>query len=69
MEVGGQSHASSDLLWERDRVFYFTEAWSGRRGRSGRVGKTSPPSGFEPRAAEPLESRYTDYAFPNAFQR
>jgi hypothetical protein len=37
-------------------------------GRSGRVGKISPPPtpGVEPRIINTLESRYTDYAIPVA---
>ena len=32
------------------------------QGRSGRVWKISPPPGFDPRTAQPADSRYTDYA-------
>ena len=32
----------------------------GAQGRSGQVRKISPPPGFEPRAVQPVASRYTD---------
>jgi hypothetical protein len=34
----------------------------GPQGLSGQVRKISPPPGFDPRAAQPVGSRYTDYA-------
>ena len=34
----------------------------GPQGRSGQVGKVSPPPGFDPRTVQPVASRYTDYA-------
>jgi hypothetical protein len=34
------------------------------QGRSGRVWKISPPSGFDPRTVQPVASRYTDWAIP-----
>jgi hypothetical protein len=37
---------------------------SGSQGRSGRVRKISPPPGFDPRNAQPVASRYTDWAIP-----
>jgi hypothetical protein len=33
-------------------------------GRSGRMRKTSLPSAVDPRTAQPVASRYTDYALP-----
>jgi hypothetical protein len=36
----------------------------GPQGRSGRLRKILPPPGFDPRTAQPIESRYTDYAIP-----
>jgi hypothetical protein len=33
----------------------------GPQGRSGRVRKISPPSGFDPRTVQPVVSRYIDY--------
>ena len=32
------------------------------QGQSGRVRKTSPPQGFDPRSVQPVASRYTDWA-------
>jgi hypothetical protein len=34
----------------------------GPQGRSGQVRKITPPPGFDPRAAQPVVSRYTDWA-------
>jgi len=34
----------------------------GPQGWSGQVWKISPPPGFDPRTAQPVASRYTDYA-------
>jgi hypothetical protein len=31
-----------------------------QEGRSGRVGKISPPPGFHPRTVQPVAKRYTD---------
>jgi len=36
----------------------------GTQGRSGRVQKTSPPPGYNPRTVQPIASRYTDEAIP-----
>jgi hypothetical protein len=36
----------------------------GPQGQSGQVRKISPTPGFDPRAAQPVGSRYTDYATP-----
>ena len=33
----------------------------GPQGRSGQVGKISPPPGFDSRTVQPVASRYTDY--------
>jgi hypothetical protein len=41
----------------------------GSQGRFGRVRKTSPPLGFDPRTVQPVASRYTDYAIPAHFNR
>ena len=34
----------------------------GPQGRSGQLRKISPPTGFDPRTVQPVDSRYTDYA-------
>ena len=36
----------------------------GPQGRSGQVREISSPPGFDPRTAQPVASRYTDYAYP-----
>ena len=36
----------------------------GPQGRSGQVQKISPLPGFDPQTAQPVASRYTDYAIP-----
>ena len=36
----------------------------GPQGRSGKVRKMSPPPGFDLRTAQPVASRYTDWAIP-----
>jgi hypothetical protein len=41
----------------------------GPRVRSGTARKTSPPPGFEPRIAQYVVSRYTEYAMPAATDR
>ena len=39
----------------------------GPQGRYGRMRKISPQPGFDPRAMQPVASRYTDYAIPAHF--
>jgi hypothetical protein len=39
----------------------------GPQSRSGLVRKIFPPPGFDPRAVQPIASRYTDYAIPAHF--
>jgi hypothetical protein len=54
MGVGGQHHAPTALPPGKTL---------GRpQGRSGRMRKTSPPPGFDPRTVQPVASRYTDWA-------
>ena len=57
MGAGGQRHAPVAL--PPGKTWY-----PGRQGRSGRVRKTSPPPGFDPRTVQPVASRYTDWAIP-----
>jgi len=39
-----------------------TGGWVGARAGLDRCGKSGPPPGFDPRTAQPVASRYTDYA-------
>ena len=60
MWVGGQRHALTDLPPVKTRcLLYRRLGWA-----PGRVGKISPPPGFDPRTVPPVASRYTDYAIP-----
>ena len=58
--MGGQRHPPADLPPGKTR---YPSYWRlGRpQGRSGRVQKISPRPGFDPRAVQPLASRYTDW--------
>jgi hypothetical protein len=61
--VGGQRHASAALPPGKSRYPLYRRL--GRpQGRSGKVRKISPPSGFDPRTVQPVESRYTGCAVP-----
>jgi hypothetical protein len=63
LEVGGQHHAPAALPPGKTRYPLYRKL--GRpQGRSGRMRKISPPQGFDPRTAQPVASRYTDYAIP-----
>jgi hypothetical protein len=57
--VGGQHHALAALPPEKTRYPLYRRL-SGTQGRSGRVWKTSPPPGFDPRTVLAVVSRYTD---------
>jgi len=61
--VGGQRHAPVALppgkTWY---PLYRTLGWP--QGRSEQVRKFSLPPGFDPPTAQPVASRYTDYAIP-----
>ena len=60
MRVGGQRHAPAALVPGMTRYPLYRRL-GGPQSRSGRVRKISPPPGFDPRAMQPLASRYTDY--------
>jgi hypothetical protein len=61
MEVGGQRHAKAALPPGMTRCPLYRRL--GRpQGRSGLVLKISPPPGFDPQTAQPIASRYTDWA-------
>ena len=59
--VRGQRHAPAALYPEKSRYPLYRRL-SGPQGRSGQMWKISPPPGFDPRIAQPVASRYTDYA-------
>jgi len=61
--VGGQRHATAALPPGKTRHPLYRKL-GGHQGRSGRVRKISPPSGFDPWTVQPVASRYTDYAVP-----
>ena len=61
MGVGGQHHAPASLPPGETRYPLYRRL-GGPQGPSGRV----PPSGFDPRTAQPVASRYTDWAIPAA---
>jgi hypothetical protein len=63
MEVGGQRHAPAALPPGKTRYPLYRRL-GGPQGQSGRVQKTSPPSGFDSRTVQPVASRYTDWAIP-----
>ena len=68
MGVGGQHHAPAALSPGKTRYPLYRRL-RGTQGRSGRVRKISPPSGFDPRTVQLVASRYTDYAIPAALDR
>ena len=63
MGVGGQHHAPAALPPGKTRYPLYRRL-GGTQGRSGRVRKSFPPPGFDPRTAQPVASRYTDWAIP-----
>jgi hypothetical protein len=57
MGLGGQRHAPAALPhWQRDLYPLYKRLGGGPQGRSGRVWKISPPTGFDSRTVRP----YTD---------
>ena len=59
--MDGQRHAPAVLPPGKMRYPLYRRL-GGPQDRSGRVRKISPPPGFDPRAVQPLASRYTDCA-------
>ena len=49
---------------EKDTRYPLYRRLGGPQGRSGRVQKISPPTGFDPRTVQPVASRYTDSVIP-----
>ena len=64
MGVGGQRHAPTALPPGMTRYPLYRRL-GGPQGRSGRVRKISPFSGFDPRTVQPVVSRYTDCSIPD----
>ena len=61
MGVGDQCHAQVAL--PSGKTWYpLCRRLGWPQGRSGRVRKISPPTGFDPRTVQPVASRYTDWA-------
>ena len=63
MRVGGQRHAPAALPPGKFRYTLYRRL-GGPQGQSGRVRKISPPPVFDPRTAQAVASRYTDWAIP-----
>ena len=57
--VGGQRHTPAALPPGKTRYPLYRRL-GGPQGRSGRVRKISPPTGFDPQTVQPVASRYTD---------
>ena len=64
MEVGGQRHAPARFTPGKETRYPLFRRLGGPQERSGRVRKYSSPPGFNPRTAQPVASRYTDWAIP-----
>jgi hypothetical protein len=63
MGVGGQRHAPAALPPGKTR-YPLNRRLGGPQGRSGRVRKISPLTGFDPRTVQPVAGRYTDHVIP-----
>ena len=61
--VGGRRHAPADLTPGKTQYPLYRRL-GGPQGRSGRVWKISPPTGFDPRTVQSVANRYTDKAIP-----
>ena len=68
MGVGGQRHAAAALLPGMTRYPLYRRL-GGPQGRSGRVRKISPPSGFDLRTVQPVASRCTGGAIPARYDQ
>ena len=64
MGGGGQGHAPAAFTPGKETRYTLYRRLGGSQDRSGRVRKTSPPSGFDPRTVQPATSRFTYYAIP-----
>jgi hypothetical protein len=64
-KIGWVVNATSRPLYSgKETRYQLYRRLGGPQGRSGRVRKTSPQPGFDPRTVQPVASRYTDCAFP-----
>ena len=63
MGVGGQRHTLAALPPGKTQ-YPLCRRLGGPQGRSGRVLKIPSPLGFDPQTAQPVASRYTDWAIP-----
>jgi len=61
---GGLSTPRSDRFTPGKTRYPLYRRLGGHQGRSGRLRKISPPTGFDPRTVQPVASRYTDWAIP-----
>jgi hypothetical protein len=61
MGVGCRRHATAVLPLGKKGGTHGAGGWMGVQGQSERERKISPPPGFDPRKAERVASRYTDY--------
>jgi len=59
MVLGGQRHPPAALPAGTTR-YKLCRRLGGPNGRSGRLRKTSPPPGFDPRSVQLVASRYTN---------
>ena len=62
--MGCQRHALAALSPEKTRCALYNRL-GGPHGRSWRMGKISPPPGFDPWTVQAVASRYIGYAIPN----
>jgi len=63
--MGWVVNATSLPLYPGKEIWYpLCRRKCGSHGRSGRVGKISPPPGLEPRTVQSVASRKTDYGIP-----
>jgi hypothetical protein len=62
MRVGGQRHAL-DILPPGKTQYSLCRRLGGPQGRSGRVRKISPPTGFDPPTVQPIAILYSTKKF------
>jgi hypothetical protein len=62
MGVGGQPHGPAASTPGKEPGTHCTGGWVGPRVGLNMCGKSCTPPGFDPRAVQPVASRYIDYA-------